>query len=400
MKARLFALVLAAWGPACAGAARVAPAVGPPTAGAPTPGNPFVGARFYVNRDYVAKVESTIAIAPSRAVELRKVEAYPTAVWLDSIESVARVSRHLDDALAQQKATGEPVVAVFVLYDLPERDCSAKASGGELTAANGGEDRYQAEYLDRIAAQLRAHPSQRIVAIVEPDSLANIATNLAVAKCAGAEAIYRRSVARAVRTLSMPHVSLYLDAAHAGWLGWQSNRAKIAKIYRDVLTEAGGVDRIRGFATNVSNYDALRGGDIARLEPSDPCPDELTYIEKLSATLAEVGITGKGFIIDTGRNGRSGTKTKSGSWCNLKGAGLGERPQASPVPGVDAYWWVKPPGDSDGASDPSAPGYDDNCGPASPDSAPGAPAAGRWFASYFLQLVENAVPPVTTTSSP
>jgi cellulose 1,4-beta-cellobiosidase len=192
----------------------------------------------------------------------------------------------------------------------------------------------------------------------------------------------------------MPHVFLYLDAAHAGWLGWTGNRTKIANIFRDVLAQAGGPDKIRGFATNVSNFDTLRGGDIAHLEPSDPCPDELTYIEKLSASLAEVGIRDKGFIVDTSRNGRAGIKTKSGSWCNIKGAGLGERPRAAPSPGVDAYWWVKPPGDSDGSADTSAPGYDATCGPESPDAAPGAPRAGQWFASYFLQLVENANPPL------
>jgi len=393
MRAGFLALALAAWAPACSGATRPPPVSGPPP-GASAPDNPFVGARFYVDPDYVAKVELTIPIAPSRAAQIRRAEAYPTGIWLDSIANTALVSRDLDAALAQQKSAGQPVVTLFVIYDLPERDCSAKASSGELTLTNGGESRYQTEYLDRIAAQLRAHPAQRIVLIVEPDSLANIATNLGVAKCAGAEATYRHSIARAIRTLSMPHVSLYLDAAHAGWLGWQGNRLKIAKIFRDVLTEAGGVDTIRGFATNVSNYDSLRGGDIARLEPSDPCADELTYVEKLSATLADVGITGKGFIVDTARNGRSGIKTKSGSWCNVKGAGLGERPQASPGPRVDAYWWVKPPGDSDGASDPTAAGYDETCGAGWPDAAPGAPSAGRWFPSYFLQLIDNATPPL------
>src|ERR1019366_10646253 len=110
----------------------------------------------------------------------------------------------------------------------------------------------------------------------------------------------------------MPNVWLYLDAAHAGWLGWKRNRAKIAAIYRDVLADAGGSDRVRGFATNVSNYDALRGGDLARLEPSDPCPDELTYVAELGASLAAGGVTGKGFLIDTSRNVRSGTRTRAG----------------------------------------------------------------------------------------
>ncbi len=110
--------------------------------------------------------------------------------------------------------------------------------------------------------------------------------------------------------------------------------------------------------------------------------------------LAEAGINGKGFVIDTSRNGRSGIKSKSGSWCNVKGAGLGERPQASPGRLIDAYWWIKPPGDSDGASDPSMPGFDENCSAKAADAAPGAPHAGQWFGAYFIELAKNATPPL------
>jgi cellulose 1,4-beta-cellobiosidase len=388
----LTAAVACAMAAGCSGA--------PPRAGAvvpqalPAQGNPFDGADFYVDPAYASQVESTIRVAPARSAQLRKLESMPTAVWLDSIAAVAGLARTLDDALARQKQTGRPVVTVIVVYDLPERDCAASASSGELVLAAGGEARYEREFIDPIGAQLRAHPSQRVVVVLEPDSLANIATNTSIAKCAAADGVYRRSIALAVRRLSMPSVWLYLDAAHAAWLGWARNRAKIAQIYRDVLAQAGGADKIRGFATNVSNYDTLKGGDIARLEPSDPCPDELTYVEKLAASLAEVGIVGKGFLVDTSRNGRAGIKSKSGSWCNVAGAGLGERPQASPAPGVDAYWWIKPPGASDGGSDPSAPGYDANCGAGSADSLPGAPRAGQWFYAQLLQLVDNAEPPL------
>jgi cellulose 1,4-beta-cellobiosidase len=283
------------------------------------------------------------------------------------------------------------VVTVFVIYDVPGRDCAAVASGGELSLADG-EARYRAEFIDAIAAQFRAHAGQRIVAILEPDSLANVATNLGVGTCSSAAPVYRRSIAYAIRALSMPNVSLYLDAAHAGWLGWDDGRAKIARVFREVLDEAGGVDKVRGFSTNVSNFNTLDDADGKRLEPSDPCPDELTYVRNLSASLAEAGITGKGFVIDTSRNGRGGIRSKWGAWCNVTGAGLGERPRASPADGVDAYYWVKPPGESDGGSDPSAPGYDPAC--AAEGSARGAPRAGEWFGSYFLQLVQNANPPL------
>jgi cellulose 1,4-beta-cellobiosidase len=374
---------------ACGGAMQASgPGGSPPAAGSPRD-NPFTGAGFYINPEYVAEVEATVASTPADAARLRKVEAFPTAVWLDSVAKAHRASHYLDEALAQQKQAGQPVVTVFALYDMPGRDCSAVASAGEL-GLGAGEARYKSEFIDAIAAQFRDHPSQRIVAILEPDSLANLATNMNVPKCAAAEQAYKHSIAYAVKTLSMPHVSVYLDAAHAGWLGWDGNRTKIAHIFREVLDEAGGVDKIRGFSTNVSNFNTLNDGDGKRLEPSDPCPDELTYVEKLSASLAEAGITGKGFIVDTSRNGRGGVRAKWGVWCNVKGAGLGERPRASPVPGVDAYFWVKPPGESDGASESATPGYDAAC--ATDGSASGAPHAGAWFTSYFLQLVQNANP--------
>jgi cellulose 1,4-beta-cellobiosidase len=355
-------------------------------------GNPFAGSKFFVNPDYMRTVTGARAREPGDEARYKAVAGTSVATWLDSIAAVNVVARHLDEAMTQQSSSGRPVVVTFVVYDLPGRDCAAKSSSGELSADADGEARYRTDFIDRIASEIRRYPKLRIVTIVEPDSLANIATNLSVPKCAAAEPVYRRSIAYAVRALAMSHVSTYLDAAHAGWLGWDGNRTNIAAIYKGVLTEAGGIDKIRGFATNVSNYNVVRGDDGRKLEPSDPCPDELTYVEKLSKSLADVGIVGKGFVIDTSRNGKAGIRTKWGHWCNVKGAGLGARPQASPAPLVDAYYWVKPPGESDGTSDPSAARYDATC--SSPDSAANAPQAGKWFESYFADLVKNANPPL------
>ncbi len=359
---------------------------------APPGTNPFEGAHFYVNPDYAKKVQSTAAANPGKAEQIKKVAAQPTALWLDTIASVAGIDGKIGDAAKQKAADGKPAVPVFVVYDLPNRDCAAKSSAGELTVENGGEARYRTEFIDPIAKAFAAHPKQRIVAIVEPDSLPNIATNLDQRKCKASEDVYRNSVAYAISKLSLPNVYLYLDAAHAGWLGWDGNRNAAAEIFKQVLTMAGGVDRIRGFATNVSNYTPLEGDDGKKLEPSNPCGNELCYVKLMAESLAKVGITNKGFIVDTARNGRAGIRTKWGSWCNVKGAGLGERPRVSPGPLIDAYFWVKPPGEADGVADPKAPRFDENC--AGPDATPGAPQAGQWFESYFLALVQNANPPL------
>jgi cellulose 1,4-beta-cellobiosidase len=358
----------------------------------PPSGNPYEGARMYINPDYVAQVETSAMASPADAALFRKVAQYSTAIWLDSIAKSKTLAKYLDDALAQQNAAREPVVTTIVIYDLPNRDCAANASNGELSIESGGEARYRAEYIDPIAAVLRAHPGQRIAAIVEPDSLPNLATNLSVPKCAASDAAYRSGVAYAINALAMSNVALYVDAAHAGWLGWDNNRTKIAQIFKEVFTAAGGTDKVRGFATNVANYNVLHGDDGTKLEPTNPCPDEITYVRKFAETMNAAGIVNKAFLIDTARNGRAGIRTKWGHWCNVRGAGIGERPRASPEAGIDAFYWAKPPGESDGISDSSAPRYDLMC--SSADSATGAPQAGQWFPAYFADLARNANPPL------
>lgn len=373
---------------AAAQALSVTPATGP---AAPNE-NPFVGASFFVNPSYADRVLGTIAGAPGKEASLREVARQPTAIWLDRIAALDRVPRALEQAAAQTRSQDRASVPVFVVYDLPNRDCSAKASAGELHAEADGEARYRREFIDALAREFAKHPDQRIVAILEPDSLANLATNMDVPKCSESAELYKRSIAYAIATLSLPNVYLYLDAAHTGWLGWDGNRSAMAEIYREVLELAGGAERIRGFATNVSNYNALDGNWGWKLETSNPCPSEYCYVEKLNETLTQAGIRGKGFIIDTSRNGVEETRSKWGHWCNVKGAGLGARPAVQPRALVDAYYWVKPPGESDGVSDPNAPRFDAYC--ASTDSAADAPQAGDWFQSYFLELVDKANPPL------
>jgi endoglucanase len=132
------------------------------------------------------------------------------------------------------------------------------------------------------------------------------------------------------------------------------------------------------------------------------------------------------FVIDTSRNGRGplngaqyaaapygqpATVTDlltQGNWCNPPGAGVGVRPTANTgVALVDAYVWVKIPGESDGSCDiaggPRAWDYTQY----NPWSLTGDaqnhfdvlwgmvdPAAGLWFPQQALQLAQNAVPPL------
>jgi cellulose 1,4-beta-cellobiosidase len=58
-----------------------------------------------------------------------------------------------------------PVMGAFVVYDLPNRDCSALASNGELTVANDGLTKYKA-YIDSIAAIVKKHTKTEIALII------------------------------------------------------------------------------------------------------------------------------------------------------------------------------------------------------------------------------------------
>jgi cellulose 1,4-beta-cellobiosidase len=97
------------------------------------------------------------------------------------------------------------------------------------------------------------------------------------------------------------------------------------------------------------------------------------------------------FIVDQSRSGRQGIRTEWGNWCNIKNAGLGMRPTASPGNQyIDAIVWIKPGGECDGTSNTSASRYDPMCGGV--DAKTPAPEAGSWFQDYFVDLVNNASP--------
>ena len=78
------------------------------------------------------------------------------------------------------KASGStPEIFPIVIYDLPDRDCDALASNGELSIANNGLSYYEHSYIDPIAQILTdyEHTNLRVVAVIEPDSLPNLVTN-------------------------------------------------------------------------------------------------------------------------------------------------------------------------------------------------------------------------------
>ena len=412
--------------------------------------NPYAGAKVYVNPEWSAKAAAETGGS--------RVSNQPTGVWLDRIAAINGVNggmglrAHLDAALAQ-KGTGEEVVQL-VVYDLPGRDCAALASNGELGPTEIG--RYESEFIDPIAAILAdsKYASLRIVTTIEIDSLPNLVTNTgskatATPQCDTmlANGNYVKGVGYALNKLgAIPNVYNYIDAGHHGWLGWDDNFAPSANLfYQAANAEGATVNDVAGFITNTANYSALKENNFTINDSVNGVSvrqskwvdwnryvDELSYAQAFRSELVSVGFnSGIGMLIDTSRNGWGGSarptgpgattsvdtyvdggrydrRIQVGNWCNQSGAGLGERPQAAPAAGIDAYVWMKPPGESDGSSTAIAndegKGFDRMCDPTYTGNArngnnlsgalPNAPLSGHWFSAQFQQLMANAYPPL------
>ncbi|CAE7234305.1 unnamed protein product [Rhizoctonia solani] len=360
------------------------------TTSAPTPtstvgpsDNPYTSDyTVWLSPFYAAEVAAAVKNISDSSVAAKaaKVANIPTFTWFDVRAKVPTLGTYLADAQAKYESTGKKQLVQIVVY--------AKASNGELSSANGGEALYK-QYIDDIAAWITKYPQVRVVAVVEPDSLANLVTNLSDPRCSAAQDVYKRSTIYAIQKLSQPNIYLYLDAGHAGWLGWPANISPAAQLFGNLLKSAGGSYRVRGLATNVANYNAITAASPDPITQSNPNYDEQHYISALIPLLQQNNFPAH-FIVDQGRSGVQNIRDEWGNWCNIEGAGFGTRPGASTVSGIDQVVWVKPGGESDGTSDTSAVRYDSTCG--LNDAKKPAPEAGTWFQAYFVDLVTKASP--------
>ncbi|WP_369386289.1 glycoside hydrolase family 6 protein [Streptomyces sp. CG1] len=412
--------------------------------------NPYAGTKGYVDPEWSAKA----AAEPGGS----RIANQSTAVWLDRIAAIDGVNggmglrAHLDEAL-KQKGSGNLVIQL-VIYDLPGRDCAALASNGEL--GPNDLDKYKSQYIDPIATILAdpKYAGLRIATVIEPDSLPNLVTNAGGTNTTTDACVimksngnYEKGVSYALGKLgTIPNVYNYLDAGHHGWLGWDTNLGPSVQEFAKVATSNGAsVNDVAGFIVNTANYgpvtepnvkvtDTVNGQTVRQSKWVDwnQYVDEQSYALGLRDKLIAAGFdSGLGMLIDTSRDGWGGTarptgpgpltsvdayvnggridrRVHVGNWCNQSGAGLGQRPTAAPAAGVDAYVWVKPPGQSDGSStaipNDEGKGFDRMCDPTyggnarngnNPSGAlPNAPLAGHWFSAQFQQLMQNAYPPL------
>jgi cellulose synthase/poly-beta-1,6-N-acetylglucosamine synthase-like glycosyltransferase/peptidoglycan/xylan/chitin deacetylase (PgdA/CDA1 family) len=306
-----------------------------PRLNGPGSSNPFTGVRFFVSHDSNAywTVQNWMDQRRYRdARALQKIATTPQAVWFGNW-SDGHGSTFADVRAQVQAASAQGAMSVLVAYDIPWRDCGGYSSGGARSPSA------YAHFIDQMA---RGIGSARAAVILEPDAL----PELDCLSAARQNAYYRMLSSAVDRLSANPNTAVYLDAGNNGW---QSPATMAARLRR------AGVARARGFSLNVANFDAT--ASAAR------------YGHAIAQQLG-----GGHFIIDTSRNGRGAPP--GDAWCNPPGRGLGPRPTAATGdPLIDAYFWVKAPGESDGS-----------CG------MRGAPPAGVWWPKYALMLARNAAP--------
>lgn len=290
-----------------------------------TTGKRFTGKTLYLhpNLSTVQKQIFDTNNDVTRSELISVISRQPQAVWLTrgNDQDIQLVR----DILAKTTSTSIPV---FVIYAIPNRDCNSYSQGG---LGNG------LMYLDWIKKLSENLGTKQSIFIFEPDALPQIScltqndqtTRLALIK-------------ESLRVLgSKTSTSVYLDIGNPYWLS--------ATVAVERLKQAG-VHNVRGFSLNVSNYFTTA--------------DNIAYGEQISAKLNSIP-----YVIDTSRNGKGPTASKE--WCNPSGRALGNVPQfVTNLPRVDAYLWIKHPGESDGTCN-------------------GGPRAGAWWLEQALAHVRE-----------
>jgi endoglucanase len=372
------------------------------------------------------------------AVLITEMEATPRAVWFTS-GTPAQVQQQVRQTMAE--AALERAVPALVAYDIPGRDCAQYSAGGALS---------QAAYQAWISGFAQGIGNGKALVILEPDALGNLPSN-----CGLSSSTYPFTDAERIAELQYavsalerdPGVSVYLDGTHSAW-------QSVGTITQRLL-EAD-VKQAQGFFLNVSNYqptaELLDYGtwisdciamvtDASNADFGNPSACASQYYPATQSDFSTWDLTTQWyaqnmgnavattrFVVDTSRNGDGPNNMQryasapydqpasvistlaAGNWCNPPGSGLGLRPTATTgVPLLDAYLWVKTPGQSDGQCD-SAGGvrawnYTDYSQPGWPATASAQtlfdplwgtddPAAGDWFGQQALQLAQLASPPL------
>lgn len=287
----------------------------------------LIGKPLYAAKEQVAiitQAASTLTNSSDAAV-LNKLSSMPTAKWFGGWSGDIRSA--VNNYVSSARSVGS--VPVLVAYNIPFRDCGGESAGG--TSSSSG----YATWISNFALGIAGRQS---IVILEPDAIA--------ADCFSSERA--NMLTNAAKVLQSSGATVYLDGGNPTW----RSAAEMANRLRQ-----SGIDYANGFSLNVSNFQTTSAN--------------ISYGNALSSQLG-----GKHFVIDTSRNGNG--PTPDYQWCNPAGRALGHQPTTSTGNTmIDAFLWIKVPGESDGY-----------CGPSINGSNP--PSAGTYWSAYALQLARNA----------
>jgi endoglucanase len=441
------------------GTALAAPGTSTPGTNAPGTAHSLPDdAQLYTPPPDKGAVQQVVDLLRHRDVDdaalVAKMALTPQAVWFTG-GTPKQVATDVKQTVVRAGALRQ--VPALVLYNVPGRDCSQYSSGGA-----GSDVAYQA-WIDGVVKGLG---QARAIVIVEPDGLANLPSDCPSAYPGqDVDALTQGRIADikyAATTIesSDPNSLVYLDAGNSAWhsVGDISKRL-----------EQAGVASVQGFSLNVSNYqfttntnfygtwvsECLAYTEKVNVGDYGSCGDMYwsggpannwtgvaldrygVWSDSASdPTLNTAGITSRyasilgsttpiaHFVADTSRNGRGPnsmtayaaapynqpaiviSSLAAGNWCNSPGAGLGLRPTTNTgVALVDAYLWVKTPGQSDGQCNIAGGARAWDYTQYNPwnwnatqqqqnDPLWGLqdPAAGAWFPQQALQLAQLANP--------
>jgi endoglucanase len=369
---------------------------------------------------YVNPTSTTAQAAASLSGQARDdaqlLAGFPSATWFTK-GTPAEVGAQVDALLDGSSAAG--AVPVLVAYNLPFRDCAQYSAGGAADTAA-----YTA-WIDAFAAGIG---DREAVVVLEPDGLGIIPWNTDINGnaewCQPAELDPATAVSDRYAQLNhavdafaaLANVAVYLDGTHSNWLGVGDITDRLIKA---------GIERADGFFVNASNYVQTERlvkyshwiSDCVHLSvnswwepawcasqyyPANPADfstwglSDAAYDQAFADTgLARDPAVQPHAIIDTSRNGQGPWTPPAGvypvpeDWCNPPDRGLGLPPTTDTSdPLIDAYLWIKVPGESDGRC------FRGTSGPTDPARGMIDPEAGVWFPEQAAELIALAQPPV------
>lgn len=258
---------------------------------------------------------------PDGAAIMDELGDVPLALWLG--DWMNDVADEVDDAVTR---AGD-ALQVFVVYDIPNRDCGSMSAGGAGDVA---------AYEDFVQGVADGLDGRLALVILEPDGLA-------LDDCLNTDGRNERHgmMADAVETLSDAGAAVYIDAGKSGWIDPEDMADRLL---------AAGVGDAAGFALNVAH--------------TETTADEAAYAGELRAILGN----DVRYVVDTGRNGAGAAS--GNEWCNPLDVENGHRPTLDTKrAGLDGLLWIKQPGSSDGWCN-------------------GGPAPGTWWPEYARDLAD------------